>query len=76
MTRLDPKMLRQMGIATAAVSQWTLSILIAVLLGAWLDQKLGSKPILLIGGSLFGFCVGGYGAFLTFKSKTNDSSTK
>ncbi len=75
MARLDPKMMRQLGIVTASVSQWTLSVVCAVLLGRWLDQHFGTEPILLVLGAFLGFVIGGYAALQSYKHRNNDSSS-
>ena len=76
MPRLDPKMLKQLGAATAAVSQWTVSIVLAVLFGEWLDNKLDSEPILLSICAFLGFIIGGYSAFQSFKLRNHDSKSQ
>ena len=75
MARLDPKMMRQLGIVTASVSQWTLSVVCAVLLGGWLDQHFGTDPILLVVGAFFGFVLGGYAALQSYKHRNHDPSS-
>ena len=76
MARLDPKMMRQLGIATAAVSQWTASIVLSVLLGSWLDNRFGFAPAFLSISAFLGFVIGGYSAFQTFKQRHHDSQTR
>ena len=76
MARLDPKMLKQLGIATAAVSQWTVSIVLSVLIGSWLDEKLGYAPVFLTVCAFLGFSIGGYGAVQSFKNRHHDSQTR
>ena len=76
MPRLDPKMLRQLGIATASVSQWTVSIVLSVLLGNWLDKQFDTAPALFIICAILGFIAGGYGAFQSFKLRQHDSKTR
>lgn len=73
MARLDPKMMRQLGVVTASVSQWTVSIVAAVLLGRWLDQHFDMAPIFLIVGAIIGFVLGGYAALQSYKHRNHDS---
>ncbi len=44
-----------------------ISILLGVLGGLWLDNKLGTKPVFLIIGIFLGLAVAGYGAYQMFK---------
>ena len=76
MARLDPKMMRQLGIATAAVSQWTASVLFcpySLVLG--LTTALDA-PAFLNSSAFLGFVIGGYSAVQTFKHRHHDSQTR
>jgi F0F1-type ATP synthase assembly protein I len=56
-----------------------LSILLGVLGGLWLDNRLGTQPIFIIIGLLLGLVVTGYGAYRMLlpllKSKGNKEDT-
>lgn len=76
MARLDPKMMRQFGFATAAVFQWTASVVLSVLLGHWIDNRFGFAPVFLSLFAFLGFVAGGYSAYQTFKHRHHDSKTR
>ena len=44
-----------------------IAILLGVLGGLWLDNKLGTRPIFLILGIVLGLAVAGYGVYAVFK---------
>lgn len=44
-----------------------ISILLGVLGGLWLDNKLGTKPVFLIAGIFLGLATAGYGAYQMLK---------
>ena len=42
---------------------WALSVLLFLGIGAWLDSKLGTTPLLLIGGAFVGGAAGFYSLY-------------
>lgn len=45
---LDPEMLQRLARAMAAAAELALTVLLGVGLGAWLDSRLGTAPILIL----------------------------
>ena len=52
------------------------SILLGVLGGLWLDSKLGTKPILVIVGLIFGLIVAFYGVYRMILPNINKKQNK
>ena len=53
-----------------------IAILLGVLGGLWLDDKLGTEPIFLITGIILGLVVAGYGTYSAFKPFFNNNEDK
>ncbi len=51
-------------------------ILIGVLTGLWLDNKLDTKPWLMIGGLLLGLVIAVYGVYRMIRPLMNDKQDK
>ena len=43
--------------------KWALSVLLFMLLGAWVDSKMGTSPFVMILGALIGAGAGGYSLY-------------
>ncbi len=61
----DPSALRQIGPLLNMGGVLAGCIVIAALVGHWADEKLGTEPVLLLVGSLFGIASGFYHFFKT-----------
>lgn len=61
---------RTYGIFAGMGVQLVMSVLLCGLAGRWLDQKLATKPLLLICGILLGAVAGFYVLFQTLQAET------
>ena len=51
---IDPKMVKQVGIAMAMVSQFVGTIAFMVWIGIWIDTKFDTAPYAMLGGGMMG----------------------
>lgn len=55
---IHPRLLQRMSIAAAIILEMAVTVVLGVVAGAWLDNKLGSSPALLVVLAIGGLIVG------------------
>ena len=58
--------------------KWALSVLLFMLLGAWVDSKVGTSPFVMILGAFIGAGAGGYSLYyhIVIKSRNRENGVR
>ncbi len=72
MPLVDPKRMVELGRASAIGLEVALSVVLGLLGGAWLDRKLGTKPLLMFVGLVLGMIAAGRSLYRLAKGRPID----
>ena len=55
---LDPSFLKRLALITAVITEMAVLVVVGTIAGYWLDARLGTSPVLLMGLSMAGLIFG------------------